>query len=99
MYYSIIILVAAALSGCSTPVNRQNIDSFKKAVPVWAEGRETEVNLTLVFRTVIDYNRNADIRIAASTIYRLRVNGEFVGHGPCVAAQVERLCIISRYLH
>ena len=86
MYYSIIILVAAALSGCSTPVDRQNIDSFKKAVPVWAEGRETEVNLTLAFRTVIDYNRNADIRIAASTIYRLRVNGEFVGHGPCVAA-------------
>ena len=86
MYYSIIILVAAALSGCSTPVDRQNIDSFKKAVPVWAEGRETEVNLTLAFRTVIDYHRDADIRIAASTIYRLRVNGEFVGHGPCVAA-------------
>ncbi|MBQ7253494.1 MAG: hypothetical protein IJS30_02320 [Bacteroidales bacterium] len=82
-----ILLAAACCIGCKEGViDRQNIDSFKKAVPVWAEGRETEVNLTLAFRTVIDYHRDADIRIAASTIYRLRVNGEFVGHGPCVAA-------------
>ncbi len=82
-----ILLAAACCIGCKEGViDRQNIDSFKKAVPVWAEGRETEVNLTLAFRTVVDYHRDADIRIAASTIYRLRVNGEFVGHGPCVAA-------------
>ena len=74
-----------ALLSCTT-VDRQNIDSFKKAVPVWAQGRETETNLTLGFRTVIGYTKDADIRIAASTNYRLRVNGEFVGHGPCVAA-------------
>lgn len=80
------LFVAAALAGCAAPVDRQNIDSFKKAVPVWASGRELEVNLTLAFREVIDYHKDADIRIAASTIYRLRVNGEFVGHGPCVAA-------------
>ena len=77
--------VAFAAVSC-TGVDRQNIDSFKKAIPVWAEGRENEVNLTLAFRTVIDYRKDADIRIAASTIYRLKVNGEFVGHGPCVAA-------------
>ena len=77
--------VAFAAVSC-TGVDRQNIDSFKKAIPVWAEGRENEVNLTLAFRTVMDYRKNADIRIAASTIYRLKVNGEFVGHGPCVAA-------------
>ncbi|MBR5034655.1 MAG: hypothetical protein IKX71_05050 [Bacteroidales bacterium] len=81
------LTVAAMFSagGCAK-VDRQNIDSFKKAVPVWAEGRENETNLTLAFRTVIDYRKSADIRIAASTIYRLKVNGEFVGHGPCVAA-------------
>ena len=77
--------VAFAAVSC-TGVDRQNIDSFKKAIPVWAEGRENEVNRTLAFRTVMDYRKNADIRIAASTIYRLKVNGEFVGHGPCVAA-------------
>ena len=81
------LLTAAMFTvGSCAQVDRQNIDSFKKAVPVWAEGRETEVNLTLAFRTVIDFRKSADIRIAASTIYRLKVNGEFVGHGPCVAA-------------
>ncbi len=80
------LFVAAALAGCATPAARQNIDSFISAVPVWAENRENEVNLTLAFREVIDYRKDADIRIAASTIYRLKVNGEFVGHGPCVAA-------------
>ena len=63
-------------------------DSFLRARPVWAEGRETEKNLTLSFREVIETRgaKSALIRIAASTDYRLRVNGEFVGHGPCVAA-------------
>ena len=83
---TLLAAVAAVAAGSCTGIDRQNIDSFKKAVPVWAEGRELAVNLTLAFREVIDYHKDADIRIAASTIYRLKVNGEFVGHGPCVAA-------------
>ena len=79
-------IVLALTCSCKQTIDRQNIDSFKKAVPVWAEGRELEKNLTLAFREVIDFQKEADIRIAASTIYRLKVNGEFVGHGPCVAA-------------
>ena len=79
--------MAVCCIGCTgKQTDRQNIDSFEKAAPVWAEGRELETNLTLAFRTVIDKLKDADIRIAASTDYRLRVNGEFVGHGPCVAA-------------
>lgn len=83
-----VTLMAAACCICCGPkeIDRANIDSFIKAVPVWAQGRETEVNLTLAFRTVIGFHSDADIRIAASTDYRLRVNGEFVGHGPAVAA-------------
>lgn len=79
-------VVLALTCSCKQTIDRQNIDSFKKAVPVWAEGRELEKNLTLAFREVIDCQKEADIRIAASTVYRLKVNGEFVGHGPCVAA-------------
>ena len=79
-------VVLALTCSCKQTIDRQNIDSFKKAVPVWAEGRELEKNLTLAFREVIDCQKEADIRIAASTAYRLKVNGEFVGHGPCVAA-------------
>ena len=68
--------------------NPTDIDSFVKAKPVWAEGRETEKNLILSFREVVKagLNKESYIRIAASTDYRLMVNGEFVAHGPCVAA-------------
>ncbi len=64
-------------------------DSFVKAIPVWSEGREKEQNLTLSFREVVNVGRVSKqvvIRLTASCDYRLRVNGEFVAHGPCVAA-------------
>ena len=81
------LIAAGMLAGCkSSEIDRQNVTSFLEAVPQWAEGRETEKNLTLAFRTVIEGDEAADIRIAASTDYRLKVNGAFVGHGPCVAA-------------
>ena len=62
--------------------------AFVEAKPVWSEGRETEKNLTLSFREVVKVGRvrEAQIRLTASCDYRLRVNGEFVAHGPCVAA-------------
>ena len=62
--------------------------SFIEAKPVWSESREKEKNLTLSFREVVKIRRvkDAQIRLTASCDYRLRVNGEFVAHGPCVAA-------------
>ncbi len=50
--------------------------------------RQTEKNLTVSFRKIIDIDNVDDvqIRLAASNVYRLHVNGNFVGHGPCVAA-------------
>ena len=78
------------LAGCTpaTKIDLTAVDSFAEAIPVWTQGREKEKNLTLSFREVISAGRvqNAYIRIAASTDYRLRVNGEFVAHGPSVAA-------------
>ena len=55
---------------------------------MWAEARETERNLTLAFREVIEVGRvnDAYVRLTASCDYRMRVNGHFVSHGPCVAA-------------
>ncbi len=83
-------LVTILSSGCGRTAmpDLAACDSFVRARPVWAEGREKEKNLTLSFREVIETRgaKSALIRIAASTDYRLRVNGEFVGHGPCVAA-------------
>ncbi len=62
--------------------------AFIEAKPVWSEGREAEKNLFLSFREVVEVGRveAASIRLTASCDYRLRVNGKFVGHGPCVAA-------------
>ena len=75
--------------GCSKPAaDLTQIDSFTKAKPVWAEGRERERNLTLSFREVIKtrWASEAYIRLTASCDFRLRIIGEFVAHGPSVAA-------------
>lgn len=84
-------LIAALLLLFMFEANCANIkeyDSFVKAVPVWSEGRETEKNLTLSFREVINVSsvKESIIRLTASCDYRLRINGKFVAHGPCVAA-------------
>ena len=74
---STFLLTAIALTAVS-PVE------FTAAKPVWLEGRETEMNVYAGFRAVIDdaVSEPATIRVAASTLYRLYVNGEFIGHGP-----------------
>ncbi len=58
--------------------------TFVSASPVWLEGRETEMNVYAGFRAVVDSpgTEPVAVRIAAATLYRLYVNGEFVGHGP-----------------
>jgi len=60
---------------------------IKKAVPVWAQDREKEMNLTLGFRGVFvaGKNQKTTLRITASTLYRVFLNGEFLGYGPARA--------------
>ena len=70
--YLLLAAFAAAVSfGCvrEAAPDLAACDSFARALPVWAEGRETEKNLTLSFREVIDTRATNDalIRIAAST--------------------------------
>lgn len=85
-----LILTMSIIAGCSQNprVDLKECDTFATAKPVWAERRETERNLTLSFREVIETGRvsEAYIRLTASCDYRMRVNGKFVAHGPCVAA-------------
>ena len=89
-FCGLLAVVMSMVMGCSEAptIDLKECDTFIAAKPVWAEGRETERNLTLSFREVIDAGRtsSAYIRLTASCDYRLRVNGEFVAHGPCVAA-------------
>lgn len=57
---------------------------FLAATPVWAEGRETEMNVTLGFRAVFDRPEREKVllRMTGSTIYRVWVNGQFFAAGP-----------------
>lgn len=60
---------------------------FQAARPVWPAGRETERNLLVGFRAVVTVPaaEQSVIRLAACTVYRVFLNGTFVGHGPAVA--------------
>ena len=53
-----------------------------KAIPVWAEGRATERNLTLGFRVRLDGEKASLLRYSASSIARVWLNGEFLCYGP-----------------
>ncbi len=58
--------------------------SFQQAEPVWAEGRETEMNLSLVFRAVVP-KTDAVLRVAGHSDYQVFVNGAFLAQGPARA--------------
>ena len=60
---------------------------FLKAIPVWAEGLEKEINRHLMFNTNIDFTdkKNTVIRLTASCAYSVKVNGEFFAMGPARA--------------
>ena len=57
---------------------------FKRAKPIWPEGRETEKNLFVGFRAVFEgkVSTQTVLKIAASSLYRCWLNGRFLGHGP-----------------
>lgn len=57
---------------------------FTVAKPVWAKGRETEVNLFLDFAFTMP-KCDATLRLTASTAYHVYVNGAFVDYGPARA--------------
>ena len=58
------------------------------AKPVWLAGREREMNLNVGFRGAFkaDNPTSVKLKIAASTVYRVFLNGEFLGSGPARAA-------------
>ena len=60
---------------------------FARAEPVWARGRELEMNVALRFVVELELadataRDGAILRSTGSSFYRLRVNGRFVGCGP-----------------
>ncbi len=57
---------------------------FVQAEPVWAEAREKEKNLTLGYTAEFERPAwgNTVVRATGATLYRVYLNGVFVGHGP-----------------
>ena len=57
---------------------------FASAKPIWLKDREKEMNLLVGFRATFDAaaGEKAVLRVAAATIYRAWINGEFLGSGP-----------------
>ena len=58
---------------------------FKKAVPVWAEEYKKEMNITVVFRAVVEKAEDLTLRLAGSSAFRIEINGEFLAMGPARA--------------
>ena len=63
--------------------------AFKAARSVWPKGRETRMNDFIEFRASFDAKeeRGAVLRITGSSVYRIWLNGTFVGYGPARAAK------------
>ena len=58
--------------------------AFRSAKPIWLKDREKEMNLLVGFRAAFDApaDGKAILQVAAATIYRAWINGEFLGAGP-----------------
>ena len=83
----IVLIVVFGISSFDSSLCSEAV-LMKKAVPVWAEGREKEMNLTLGFRGIFQKNnpQNYKLHITASTLYRVSLNGTFIGYGPARTA-------------
>lgn len=76
--------------------------TFRSAQPIWLEGREREMNLTVGFSATIAKPASAPVtlRLTGATLYRIWLNGQFAGHGPARAAhgfyRVDELDLTAR---
>lgn len=81
--FALLLMLLLPVTGCGILSSGKPPEFFSQAVPVWAEGRDTEMNVTMIFRAEFDDpGQEAWLKLAASTIYRARLNGEFLSSGP-----------------
>ncbi len=73
---------------------------FLQAVPVFAKGKEKEMNYTLLLRDSVESLKGCKLYVTAASFYRLSVNGRFVAFGPARTAggyaRVDEL-LLSKY--
>ena len=79
---TLLSLAAGAAVELGAPFSDHAVLQRGMKVPVWAEGRAAERNLTLGFRVRLDGGKAALLRYSASSIARVWLNGEFLCYGP-----------------
>lgn len=57
-----------------------------QSTPVWVRALYNEMNVTLTFLKTVTLGDKPEIQLAASSLYRIFVNGELIGYGPARAA-------------
>ena len=82
----IVTMIAAACCHFALPLDA-NQAAFKAARSVWPKGRETRMNDFVEFRASFCAERETVLRITGSSVYRIWLNGTFVGYGPARAAK------------
>jgi len=60
---------------------------FKQAIPVFAKGKEKEMNYQLILRAESKELKECILYVTACSFYRLTVNGTFVAFGPARTAK------------
>ncbi|HEX3022301.1 MAG TPA: hypothetical protein VHP81_07910, partial [Lachnospiraceae bacterium] len=59
--------------------------TFKQAKPIWSKERSKEKNVHLSFKTIVAKEKDTLLTIAASSVYRIYINGVFFCIGPARA--------------
>ena len=81
-----LIKICIALSCVALQVYAQTrtVPGFISARPIWPRGMERQMNVHVGFRAVFEAPPPGPVvlRITASSLYRVFVNGQFLGHGP-----------------
>ncbi|MBE6358228.1 MAG: hypothetical protein E7057_03155 [Lentisphaerae bacterium] len=59
-------------------------ESFAEALPVWPRGRREKMNDFVLFSTCFpaEYKDKIFLKITGSTYFRVKLNGQFISHGP-----------------
>ncbi len=62
-------------------------ESFNSARPIFPRGRCEEQNLTVMFRTELEADRDTVMKMTGNCSYRVFINGKFVIYGPARAGR------------
>lgn len=90
LFHLVVIHICIGIPPTGTKSYQHTIDVtfFEKALPIWPVDLQLEKNLTIGFRGEFEVQNihQTTLKIAGSSLYRIYLNGHFIGHGPARAA-------------